>query len=244
MTLLTTYLMADVINGVQYCDADDVGDNQCFVEWDFYDRLKDTDKLIYGLVSDDVLHRIEYEYGVNLFANLEGADLDRLAECLKAIRTAGLHASKYTQAGVNRSSGNVWVCDENWAGCIDCSIRFDVSWYHSCPECSDEHEFDTYDELTEYVEKYDGKCPACSPKYAAGWNMPGYMPDSEPAKFDSADEAREYIAETLERLMDDESTISDEEAPNLQGIIETIRAESGELQTGNLYGHFYWVVKQ
>lgn len=65
MTLLiTTYLSADVINGVTICDADDIGDNQCFVEWDFYDRLKDTDKPIYGLVSDGVLDRIEYEYGV------------------------------------------------------------------------------------------------------------------------------------------------------------------------------------
>lgn len=180
----------------------------------------------------------------DLFQKFEGADLDRLADCLKAIRIAGLHMTIDTQAGVNQNSGNVWVWDENWMGCVACSIGFDVSWYHSCSQCGEEHEFDTYDELTDYVEKYNGDCHSCSPKYCAGWNMPGYMPDSEPAEFDSAQEAREYIAETLERLLDDESIISEEEAPNLQALIETIRSESGELQTGNLYGNVYWVTKQ
>lgn len=67
---MTTYtyhcLMADVINGVTYCDADHVdesGDN-FFVEWDFYNALKDTDKPIYGLVSGSLLDRIKQEYGV------------------------------------------------------------------------------------------------------------------------------------------------------------------------------------
>lgn len=63
MALLTTYLTADVINGVTICDAEDVGDN-VLINWDFYEALKDTDKLIYGLVSDGVLDRIKQEYGV------------------------------------------------------------------------------------------------------------------------------------------------------------------------------------
>lgn len=61
--MMATYLMADVINGVQYCDAEDTVDN-VLIDWDFYEALKDTDKLIYGLVSDGVLNRIEQEYGV------------------------------------------------------------------------------------------------------------------------------------------------------------------------------------
>ena len=44
----------------------------------------------------------------NFFEQFEGADLDRLSDCLKAIRLAGLRTDKYTQAGVNQSSGNVW----------------------------------------------------------------------------------------------------------------------------------------
>ena len=98
----------------------------------------------------------------NLFEQFSGADLDRLSECLQAIRKAGLFTTKYTQAGVNQNSGNVWVWDEDWAGCIACSIGFDVSWYHSCPECGAEYEFDTYRELQNYIEEHDGQCEACT----------------------------------------------------------------------------------
>lgn len=96
-----------------------------------------------------------------LFEKFQGADLDRLAECIKAIRKAGLSTDKYTQAGVNSSSGNVWVWSEDWAGCVACSIGFDVSWWHSCSECGEEYGFDTYSELEEYVSDHDGKCAAC-----------------------------------------------------------------------------------
>ena len=97
----------------------------------------------------------------NLFEQFSGADLDRLADCIKAIREAGLSTSKYTQAGVNQSSGNVWVWDEDWQGCVACSIGFDVSWYHSCPECGNEVEFDSYDQMVEYIEAHDGQCDLC-----------------------------------------------------------------------------------
>ena len=50
------------------------------------------------------MKRIEKQ---SLFEQFAGADLDRLAECLKAIRQNGLTTSPYTQAGVNQSSGNV-----------------------------------------------------------------------------------------------------------------------------------------
>ena len=64
MALLTTYLTADVINGVTICDVDEISDNQCLIEWEFYESLKDTDKPIYGLVSDGLLNLINQEYGV------------------------------------------------------------------------------------------------------------------------------------------------------------------------------------
>lgn len=35
------------------------------------------------------------------------------------------------------------------------------------------------------------------PRYVAGWNMPGFMPDSEPAEFDNADDALEYIRDAI-----------------------------------------------
>ena len=75
--------------------------------------------------------------------------------------TAGT-TSKHTHAGVNQGSGNVWVWDEDWAGCVYCSIGFDVSWMHNCPECGEEHDFDSYHDLVEYVDRHDGNCSACT----------------------------------------------------------------------------------
>jgi hypothetical protein len=98
----------------------------------------------------------------NFFEQFQGADLDRLSECLKAIRAAGLKTDKYTQAGINQNSGNVWVWSEDWVGCVYCSIGFDVNWSYSCPECGEEYDFETYPELVEYVEKMDGHCDSCA----------------------------------------------------------------------------------
>jgi len=39
--------------------------------------------------------------------------------------------------------------------------------------------------------------------YIAGWNMPGYMPDSEPSAFETFDEAKRYIIEELKRCEDE-----------------------------------------
>ena len=97
----------------------------------------------------------------NLFDQFQGADLERLADCIHAIKKAGLTTSKHTQAGLNESSGNVWVWDEDWAGCVACSIGFDVFWVHSCGECGEEFEFDSYPELEEFVENNREDCTMC-----------------------------------------------------------------------------------
>ena len=98
----------------------------------------------------------------NLFSKFHGADLERLADCITAIRKAGLSTDRHTMAGLNDSSGNVWVWSENWAGCVACSIGFDVFWVYSCPECGEEHEFKTYFELEEYASQYDSQCDSCA----------------------------------------------------------------------------------
>jgi hypothetical protein len=98
----------------------------------------------------------------NLFEQFQGADLDRLTDCIQAVKAAGLKIDKYTQAGVNQNSGNVWIYGECWAGCVCCSIGFDVSWYYSCPECGEEHEFDTYAEMESYASDNENEhCGAC-----------------------------------------------------------------------------------
>ena len=96
-----------------------------------------------------------------LFAEFQGADLERLADCLAAIRKAGLKTTKHTQAGLNESSGNVWVWDEDWAGCVACSIGFDVFWVHSCRECGEEYEFDTYQQLDAFLQDNWNDCDSC-----------------------------------------------------------------------------------
>jgi len=98
----------------------------------------------------------------SLFDKFQGADLERLADCFVAIRKAGLTTTKHTQAGLNESSGNVWVWDEDWLGSVACSIGFDVFWVHSCSECGSEQEFETYEELEKYADKYHAAyCENC-----------------------------------------------------------------------------------
>ena len=97
----------------------------------------------------------------NLFSKFHGADLDRLTECIAAIRKAGLSIDKHTMAGVNDSSGNVWVWSEDWAGCVACSIGFNVFWVYSCPECGEEWEFTEHSAMEQYASQFESKCGQC-----------------------------------------------------------------------------------
>ena len=101
-----------------------------------------------------------------IFEDFAGADLDRLTDCIKAIKQAGLSIDECTQAGVNQSSGNVWVWNENWVGCVYCSIGFDVQWSWTCGECGEEYDFDSYQEMDDFVSTQNdltdcSGCEAC-----------------------------------------------------------------------------------
>jgi len=98
---------------------------------------------------------------LNLFEKFEGADLDRLIECLKAIKDADLKVDKYCQAGVNQNSAMSGYGQKIGRYC---SIGFDVQWSYSCGECGEEYDFETYHDLEEYADKcnaHDQKCEAC-----------------------------------------------------------------------------------
>lgn len=172
----------------------------------------------------------------SIFAQFEGADLERLTECLSAIRAAGKRVDRYTQAGVNQGSGNVWVWSEDWPGCVYCSIGFDVAWCYSCPECGEEHDFDTFEEMEEYASRYEGCCKACKPKFVAGWNMPGYLPDAEPMEFDDSEEAMEYIREEMREDAEGNGW-SREDAEAIDGIEADGAGEFGV----TMYGRHYFV---
>ena len=98
----------------------------------------------------------------NIFSQFQGADLDRLTECIKTVRRAGLTLDNCCQAGVNQGSGNVWIWSEDWPGCVYCSIGFDVQWSYSCPECGEEYDFDSYSAMEHYAHAHDGYCTACA----------------------------------------------------------------------------------
>jgi hypothetical protein len=173
----------------------------------------------------------------SLFEQFEGADLDRLVECLQAIKGAGMRVDKYTMAGVNQSSGNVWVMSEDWPGCVYCSIGFDVAWSYSCPECGEEHDFDTFEEMSEYASCYESSCKACKPKFVAGWNMPGYLPDAEPMEFDDSDDALECVRDLMREDAEGMGwSREDAEA------IEAIEADKAGEFGATLYGKHYFVI--
>lgn len=68
-------------------------------------------------------------------------------------------------------------------------------------------------------------------QWIAGYNMAGYMPDSEPSVFEDFDDAKEYILNTLEDYTDDEAEGNPESAriPLWRQMYENIKSiEEGE----------------
>ena len=74
-------------------------------------------------------------------------------------------------------------------------------------------DFDRLEELKEYRV----------PRYVAGWNMPGYLPDNPPEEFEDIADARAYIAGELDRVLDEAGI------PGTGGMSGAIRNGSGEL---------------
>ena len=93
-----------------------------------------------------------------------------------------------------------------------------------------------------------------SMKYVAGYNLPGYMPDSEPATFDDFATAQSYIVEEIDRDieslytgggLDNDASAEDREAATnkeaqLKEAIEYVKKQTGEFsfRAGD---YVYWV---
>lgn len=69
-------------------------------------------------------------------------------------------------------------------------------------------------------------------KFVAGWNMPGYMPDSEPAEFDTFEEACRYVADTLSDLAFNE----EEDTEESQALAESYRDAEREFERAERRG--------
>lgn len=77
-----------------------------------------------------------------------------------------------------------------------------------------------------------------TPRFVAGLNMPGYMPDSDPAEFDNAEDAKRYIIEEIKRS--EEGAETEDEAETLAAFAEDVNLEGDEFsaQCGK---YVYWV---
>lgn len=84
--------------------------------------------------------------------------------------------------------------------------------------------------------------------YVAGFNMPGFMPDCEPAAFDDADDAREWLAEAIEEqadAIDDEADYENPQRAHLRAVAAALRemdTEGAEAEYGQTLGRLhYWL---
>jgi len=69
-----------------------------------------------------------------------------------------------------------------------------------------------------------------STNVVAGWNMPGYMPDSEPADFDSFAAATGYIVEELNNVIESLYTSGALDASASEADREAALEEEAELK--------------
>lgn len=77
--------------------------------------------------------------------------------------------------------------------------------------------------------------------WEAGWNMPGYMPDSEPAVFMDWDEARDYLVEELERAIDEQE--EGEDATEYEAARDMLlTGGAANTERGLNAGRYHWFI--
>jgi hypothetical protein len=84
-------------------------------------------------------------------------------------------------------------------------------------------------------------------KYVAGYNQPGYLPESDPEEFDSWDEAWRYIIGEIKRAEDDAGDSGDEElAEDLAAFAEDVNLNTRDEPFADLGpdGYVYWVAEE
>ena len=74
--------------------------------------------------------------------------------------------------------------------------------------------------------------------WAVGWNMPGYMPDSDPSAFSDWDAARDYLYSELERAA--EEIDSPEEAEALHETALRVSELDDGAEFGETTGAYHW----
>lgn len=80
---------------------------------------------------------------------------------------------------------------------------------------------------------------AKTPRFYAGFNMPGFLPDSEPGVFDDDEDAKRSIIESIKHAEESAETESIAEA--LAAFAEDVNLESEEFTLRGPDGLAYWV---
>lgn len=80
---------------------------------------------------------------------------------------------------------------------------------------------------------------AKTPRFYAGFNIPGFLPDSEPGVFDDNEDAKRSIIESIKHA--EESAETEELAENLCAFAESVNLESDEFTLRGPDGIAYWV---
>lgn len=81
---------------------------------------------------------------------------------------------------------------------------------------------------------------AKTPRFVAGWNMAGYMPDMDPSEFDNVDDAKRFIIHELK--LDELEKENEQEAETLCAFAEEVNLENDEFSL-NCLGIVYWVTE-
>ncbi len=94
-------------------------------------------------------------------------------------------------------------------------------------------------DVRDIIERIEELRDMQTPRFVAGFNMPGYMPDSEPVEFDDAEDAKRSIIESIKHA--EECAESEELAESLSAFAEDVNLEGDEFSIQGPDGLIYWL---
>ncbi len=84
--------------------------------------------------------------------------------------------------------------------------------------------------------------------FVAGWNTPGYLPDSDPIQFDDRWGAVDYIENEIHQISDDRVAGADsqDEVAHIEGaeadfVLEMLFSDEGSDWSAEYFGIAYWI---
>lgn len=87
-------------------------------------------------------------------------------------------------------------------------------------------------------------------KWIAGWNMPGYLPESEPAEFDDWQDAMTYLHDSIGRFWDEDASDGQHIRAAADAIWEALHIAAHDAIPGEEWSHVngdtslrFWVTR-